>query len=130
MVVSGEVDQLITDWSKDGNMSPALADVVHNTIVSNCLPTALLVTAGHQTAPAVPVAPGRRGAQSASTATAWKWPDRPFFSTTVGISLAGLPFGHHLGSKNNGHPFGRSPDVVQCERADVEAVLGERISDI
>ncbi len=55
MIVSGEVDQLITDWSKDGNMSPDDANVVHNTIVSNCLPTALLVARDIKLPPPFPL---------------------------------------------------------------------------
>jgi len=55
MVVSGEVDTMIADWGKDGNMNPDDANVVHNTIVSNCIPTALLVARDIKLPPPFPL---------------------------------------------------------------------------
>jgi hypothetical protein len=55
MTVSGDVDTMIADWSKDGNMNPDDANIVHNTIVSNCLPTALLVARDVKLPPPFPL---------------------------------------------------------------------------
>lgn len=55
MTVSGDVDSMIADWSKDGNMNPDDANIVHNTIVSNCLPTALLVARDVKLPPPFPL---------------------------------------------------------------------------
>lgn len=55
MIVSGEVDALLTDWNRDGNMNPEEANLVHNTIVGNCLPTALLVARDIKLPPPFPL---------------------------------------------------------------------------
>ncbi|OPY34437.1 MAG: hypothetical protein A4E32_00164 [Methanomassiliicoccales archaeon PtaU1.Bin124] len=55
MIVSGDVDVLIADWGKEGNMNPDDANAVHNTIVSNCLPTALLVARDIKLPPPFPL---------------------------------------------------------------------------
>lgn len=55
MTVTGEVDTLIADWTREGNMNPEEANVVHNTIVSNCLPTALLIARDIKLPPPFPL---------------------------------------------------------------------------
>jgi len=44
IIVEGEVDPLIQEWSSGGSMPVETANIVHNVIVSNCLPTALIAS--------------------------------------------------------------------------------------
>jgi hypothetical protein len=43
VAIVGEVDPVISEWAKASSMSPDVANMVHNTVVPNCIPTALLV---------------------------------------------------------------------------------------
>lgn len=54
MVVSGEVDVLIDEWKRD-KMNPDDANLVHNAIVSNCIPTALLISRDIKLPPPFPL---------------------------------------------------------------------------
>lgn len=55
VVASGEVDFLISEWSAKSSMPVEQANVVHNVIVSNCLPTALLISRDVKLPPPFPL---------------------------------------------------------------------------
>ena len=55
MGFEGNVEDLVATWSKDGNMPPDVANVVHNTIVSTCLPIALLISRDIKLPPPFPL---------------------------------------------------------------------------
>ena len=55
VVVAGEVDALIEEWTKKNSMPPEWANLVHNTVVPNCIPTALLVARDIRLPPPVPM---------------------------------------------------------------------------
>jgi len=42
ILLKGEVDPLVTEWRASGTMPAEAANLVHNAIVSNCIPSALL----------------------------------------------------------------------------------------
>lgn len=44
VILEGEVEPLLNEWSSSNSMPVDLANIVHNVIVSNCLPTALLIS--------------------------------------------------------------------------------------
>jgi len=44
IIVEEEVDPLIKEWSSSGSMPVDAANIVHNVVVSSCLPTALIVS--------------------------------------------------------------------------------------
>ena len=55
-VLVGEgIDPLIDEWSKTATMPVEEANIVHNVIVSNCLPTALLVSRDVKLPPPFPL---------------------------------------------------------------------------
>ena len=51
----GNAEEIMTEWTKDGSMPVDDANVVHNTVVSNCLPTALLVARDIKLPPPFPL---------------------------------------------------------------------------
>jgi len=53
--LEGNVEELVASWGKDGNMPPEAANVVHNTIMSTCLPTALLISRDIKLPPPFPL---------------------------------------------------------------------------
>jgi hypothetical protein len=55
LVVTGEVEALMDEWTKKNSMPPEWANVVHNTVVPNCIPTALLVARDIHLPPPVPM---------------------------------------------------------------------------
>ncbi len=55
VMVSGEVEPLLNEWSKSSTMPVDEANIVHNVIVSNCLPTALLVSRDVKLPPPFPL---------------------------------------------------------------------------
>jgi hypothetical protein len=55
IIGEGHADSIMAEWSKDGSMPVEEANVVHNTIVSNCLPTALLVARDIKLPPPFPL---------------------------------------------------------------------------
>ena len=48
-------DAIVKEWKKTGNMPPDFANMVHNAVMSNCIPTALLVSRDLQLPPPVPL---------------------------------------------------------------------------
>jgi hypothetical protein len=55
VTVQGEIEPLLEEWSKTGSMPVEEANIVHNVIVSNCLPTALLVSRDIKLPPPFPL---------------------------------------------------------------------------
>jgi len=55
ILLSGEVGSLVEEWSKKNSMSDEAANLVHNMIVSNCIPTALLVARDIRLPPPFPL---------------------------------------------------------------------------
>ncbi len=55
LIGDGNADAIMTEWTKDGSMPVDDANVVHNTVVSNCLPTALLVARDIKLPPPFPL---------------------------------------------------------------------------
>ena len=55
MDFEGDSEALMASWSKDGSMPPEIANVVHNTIVSTCLPSALLISRDIKLPPPFPL---------------------------------------------------------------------------
>ncbi|MGD0056887.1 MAG: hypothetical protein ABSB83_03400 [Methanomassiliicoccales archaeon] len=55
ILLSGEIGSLVEEWSKKNSMSDEAANLVHNMIVSNCIPTALLVTRDIRLPPPFPL---------------------------------------------------------------------------
>jgi hypothetical protein len=53
--VSGNVEPLLQEWSKSDTMPVDEANIVHNVIVSNCLPTALLISRDVKLPPPFPL---------------------------------------------------------------------------
>lgn len=53
--IMGELDELMDKWSSEGNMTNEVANIVHNVVVSNCLPTALLVSRDVKLPPPIPL---------------------------------------------------------------------------
>jgi len=44
VILEGEIEPLLNEWSSTNSMPVEVANIVHNVIVSNCLPTALLIS--------------------------------------------------------------------------------------
>jgi hypothetical protein len=55
IIGDGNAEAIMTEWTKDGSMPVDEANVVHNTVVSNCLPTALLVARDIKLPPPFPL---------------------------------------------------------------------------
>ena len=55
VTVSGDVEKLITEWSQKASMPVDDANIIHNVIMSNCLPTALLVARDVKLPPPFPM---------------------------------------------------------------------------
>jgi hypothetical protein len=55
IIGEGNANEIMTEWAKDGSMPVEEANVVHNTIVANCLPTALLVARDIKLPPPFPL---------------------------------------------------------------------------
>ncbi|MEM0448384.1 MAG: hypothetical protein QW520_00990 [Methanomassiliicoccales archaeon] len=55
LVLQGDVEPLLDEWTKKGSMPPEWANLVHNTVVPNCIPTALLVARDIRLPPPVPM---------------------------------------------------------------------------
>jgi hypothetical protein len=48
-------DVIVKEWKKTSNMPPEFANTVHNAVMANCIPTALLVSRDLQLPPPVPL---------------------------------------------------------------------------
>ncbi|MBX8631974.1 MAG: hypothetical protein KIY12_00910 [Thermoplasmata archaeon] len=48
-------ETVVREWKKTGNMPSDFANVVHNAIMANCIPTAILVSRDIQLPPPVPL---------------------------------------------------------------------------
>ena len=55
IIGEGNANAIMTEWTKDGSLPVDDANVVHNTVVSNCLPTALLVARDIKLPPPFPL---------------------------------------------------------------------------
>jgi hypothetical protein len=55
IVLAGEVEGLITEWTQKASMPSEVANLVHNTVVPNCIPTALLISRDIRLPPPVPM---------------------------------------------------------------------------
>jgi len=55
LLLQGEVDPLIEEWSSTGSMPGQVANLVHNAIVGNCIPTALLIARDIRLPPPFPM---------------------------------------------------------------------------
>lgn len=55
IMLSGEVGGLVDEWSEKNSMPDEAANLVHNMIVSNCIPTALLVSRDIRLPPPFPL---------------------------------------------------------------------------
>jgi hypothetical protein len=54
LILVGEVGPVIDEWTKTGSMPADVANLVHNTVVPNCIPTAMLVARDIRLPPPVP----------------------------------------------------------------------------
>ena len=54
LILAGEVDAVIEEWTKQASMPPEVANLVHNTVVPTCIPTAMLVARDIRLPPPVP----------------------------------------------------------------------------
>jgi hypothetical protein len=54
LVLVGEIEPVIEEWTKTGSMPADVANIVHNTVVPNCIPTAMLVARDIRLPPPVP----------------------------------------------------------------------------
>ena len=54
LVLVGEIGPVIDEWTKTGSMPADVANLVHNTVVPNCIPTAMLVARDIRLPPPVP----------------------------------------------------------------------------
>jgi hypothetical protein len=55
LLLRGEVDALISEWKATGSMPNDAANLVHNAIVSNCIPSALLIARDIRLPPPFPL---------------------------------------------------------------------------
>lgn len=55
LLLRGEVDALLEAWTSTGSMPDQVANLVHNAIVSNCIPTALLIARDIRLPPPFPM---------------------------------------------------------------------------
>ena len=55
VMLEGEVEELMKEWTSTGSMPNETANVVHNIVVSNCIPTALLIARDIRLPPPFPL---------------------------------------------------------------------------
>ena len=55
MAGEGDVAPALSEWRSSGNLPTATANVVHNAVMSHCMPTALLVSRDVQMPPPFPL---------------------------------------------------------------------------
>jgi hypothetical protein len=55
IIGDGNAEAIMTEWTRDGSMPVEEANIVHNTVVANCLPTALLVARDIKLPPPFPL---------------------------------------------------------------------------
>jgi len=55
VLLSGDASTLVDEWTKTGSMADEIANIVHNLIVSNCIPIALLVARDVRLPPPIPL---------------------------------------------------------------------------
>jgi hypothetical protein len=55
LLLNGEVDALMEAWTSTGSMPDQVANLVHNAIVTNCIPTALLIARDIRLPPPFPM---------------------------------------------------------------------------
>lgn len=55
IILQGEVERIIEEWNKKGSMPDDIANIVHNVVVSNCVPTALLISRDLRLPPPIPL---------------------------------------------------------------------------
>jgi hypothetical protein len=55
VLLEGEVDPLLKEWSATSSMPNEDANIVHNIVVSNCIPTALLIARDIRLPPPFPL---------------------------------------------------------------------------
>jgi len=55
IVLAGEVDPVISEWQRQSSMPADVANLIHNTVVPNCIPTAMLVARDIRLPPPVPM---------------------------------------------------------------------------
>ncbi len=55
IIGEGNANEIMAEWAKDGSMPLDEANAVHNTVVANCLPTALLVARDIKLPPPFPL---------------------------------------------------------------------------
>ncbi len=53
--VQGEVAEVLGEWQRQNSMPPDFANLVHNTVVPNCIPTAMLIARDIRLPPPVPM---------------------------------------------------------------------------
>ncbi|MBC7108435.1 MAG: hypothetical protein QHH00_06150 [Methanomassiliicoccales archaeon] len=53
--LSGDAGNLVDEWTRTGSMPDEIANIVHNVIVSNCIPIALLVARDVRLPPPIPL---------------------------------------------------------------------------
>jgi hypothetical protein len=54
-MVLSEASGVVAEWQRQGSMPPEVANLVHNTVVPNCIPTALLIARDLRLPPPVPM---------------------------------------------------------------------------
>jgi len=55
IVLEGEAEKLVDEWGRKSSMPDEVANIVHNVVVSNCIPTALLVARDIRLPPPFPL---------------------------------------------------------------------------
>lgn len=55
ILLKGDTDTLVDTWDSSGSMPDQIANMVHNAIVSNCIPTALLIARDIRLPPPFPM---------------------------------------------------------------------------
>jgi hypothetical protein len=55
LLLEGETDEIMKEWASTGSMPNETANIVHNVVVSNCIPTALLVARDIRLPPPFPL---------------------------------------------------------------------------
>ncbi|HTY46541.1 MAG TPA: hypothetical protein VEH08_02270 [Methanomassiliicoccales archaeon] len=55
VLVQGEVGDVLGEWQRMNSMPPDFANLVHNTVVPNCIPTAMLIARDIRLPPPVPM---------------------------------------------------------------------------
>jgi len=55
VILEGQVDDLVKEWTTTSSMPNEDANIVHNVVVSNCIPTALLIARDIRLPPPFPL---------------------------------------------------------------------------